>query len=105
MGRPEINLDGAEVSILKALGFGSSDVSGSDLADRVADLEEAELIDAVKGLITMGYIVTDRQSFYDKESMASASFHINSGYSRELKEAIDPRAGNEKPKSKRVRRE
>lgn len=105
MARSEIHLDGAEVSIIKALGFGSSDVNGEDLMSRASDLEEAELIDAIKGLITMGYIVADRNSFYDKEGLAGTQFHINSGYSRDLKDALDPRAGSDKPKSKRVRRE
>jgi hypothetical protein len=37
------------------------------------------------------------------EEMRKATFRVNSGYSKELREALDPRP--EKPKSKRVRRE
>ncbi len=104
MARNEINLDGAEISVIKALGLSGNDITGEDLAARVPDLLEAELIDTIKGLITMGYIVADSQAFYDLEGMAKTTFSINSGYARDLKDAMDPRS-TERPKSKRVRRE
>jgi hypothetical protein len=98
-----INLDGGEISILKAIGMSSGEVSGDQLAERVSDLVEAELLDAMKVLVMMGYVVTDTPSFSKVADFQRAKFHVNSGYSRDLKEAMDPTP--EKPKSRRVRRE
>lgn len=99
----EIQLDGAEISIIKALGFGSGEIDGQSLAERCADLEFAELLDTLKGLIAIGYVETDGHSLHSREEMEKAHFHVNSGYSKDLKDSLDPR--EEPKKSKRVRRE
>lgn len=100
----EINLDGGEISVLKAIGFGGTHLSGQQLSEKVPDLGEAELIDTLQGLMMMGYVVSDKQSFRTLEELEHANFHVNSGYSRELRDSLDP---NKKPeqKSRRVRRE
>ncbi len=98
-----INLDGGEISIIKALGMSGGEVSGEQLAERVPDMVGAELLDAMKGLVMIGYVVTDSPSFNKMADFEKAKFHVNSGYSRDLKEALDPTP--EKPKSRRVRRE
>ena len=104
MGSREIHLDGGEITILKALGVGSGEMVGEDLIARVGgDLEASELIDAIKGLMDMGYIDSDRAGFYSAEEAKSVHFRVNSGYSKDLREAIDPTP--QKPRSKRVRRE
>ena len=60
MGNREINLDGGEVSIIKALGSSSSEVLGADLIEKVAiDLAPAEIIDTIKGLMALGYVDAD----------------------------------------------
>jgi len=97
----DINLDGGEISIIKALGLGGSDVEGEILIERLPQLEPAELIDTLKGLLMMGYISAD-QSFSALEDMKKTNFHVNSGYSKDLKEALDPQP---QMKSKRIRRE
>jgi hypothetical protein len=99
----DIILDGAEISILKAIGIGGGEISGEQLVARVPHLDYAELVDTLKGMIAMGYVVSDKQSFRNSDELDMARLHVNSGYSRELKEAMDPRP--EKPKSRRVRRE
>jgi len=99
----EINLDGGEVSIIKALGLGGSSVNGEDLAERVVGLEEAELLDTLKGLIVMGYVDADKTSFHTLEDIKRVDFRVNSGYTKELKEALDPQPRQKK--SRRVRRE
>jgi hypothetical protein len=103
MAQSNIILDGGEVSILKAIGFGSGEVPGDQLLQRVQGMEFAEIVDALGGLIAMGYVIADRSSFQSEVELKSTNFHVNSGYSRDLKEAIDPQPG--KPKSRRVRRE
>jgi hypothetical protein len=103
MPRDNIPLDGAEVSILKGIGFGGGDTDGATLIDRCGDLEIAELMDSLKGLISMGYVECDSYTLQSQEDLEKAHFHVNSGYSKELKGSMDPK--EEPKKSKRVRRE
>jgi hypothetical protein len=103
MSSGDINLDGAEISVLKALGLGSGGITGEDLLKRVQDLEAAELIDTLKGLMAMGYVDADKDAFYKAEEMGPIHFMVNSGYSKDLKDALDPKP--QAPKSRRVRRE
>jgi hypothetical protein len=102
MGR-EIQLDGAEVSVIKALGISSSEIDGASLLARCQDLELAEIIDTLHGLISQGYVESDISSFYGKEEMEKANFRVNSGYAKDIKDALDPKP--EPKKSKRVRRD
>jgi len=100
----EIHLDGGEVTVLKAMGLGGTSISGETLLERIHGLEEAEIMDTIRGLIMLGYVMSDKRSLHDLKDIEIANFHVNSGYSRELKDAINPRA--RKPqKSRRVRRE
>ncbi|MEO6787429.1 MAG: hypothetical protein ABI318_14960 [Chthoniobacteraceae bacterium] len=102
MGR-EIQLDGTEISVVKALGIGGGEIDGGTLIERCSDLEIAELIDTVRGLIMQGFVEADSNSFYNEEEMEDVNFRVNSGYAKDLKDAL-----NDKPqprKSKRVRRE
>jgi hypothetical protein len=103
MGRNELNLDGGEIAIIKAIGLGGSDIRGDDLIARVPDLDISELIDTLKGLMSVGYVNADKSSFYDEEDMKGVHFCVNSGYSKELHDAMDPRP--DRPRSRRVRRE
>ena len=100
----EIHLDGGEIQMIKAIGIGGSNISGETLVDRVNGMEESDFLDTLHGLITMGYIMADKQSMHNYDDVKRAEFHINSGYSKALKEAIDPRFRPQK-KSRRVRRE
>jgi hypothetical protein len=104
MSSRDINLDGGEISILKALGSSSSETLGRDLIEKVSiDLAAAEVIDTIKGLMAMGYVDADKSGFYSVEDLEPIYFRINSGYAKDLKDAMNPQV--EKPKSKRVRRE
>ena len=103
MAKNDIQLDGGEITIIKALGLTGGEISGEELMVRVPELMEAELIDSIKGLIMMGYVVADRQAFYNKEGLQQTKFYVNSGYSKDLKDAMDP--NSDRTKSKRVRRE
>lgn len=104
MSSRDINLDGGEISVLKALGSSSTETMGRDLLEKVAiDLAPAEVIDTIKGLMAMGYVDADKNGFYSVEDLEPIYFRINSGYAKDLKDAMNPQP--EKPKSKRVRRE
>jgi hypothetical protein len=103
MGRKELNLDGGEIAIIKAIGLSGSDMRGDDIMERVPDSGVSELIDTLKGLISVGFIEADKSNFYDEEDMKNVYFHVNSGYAKELKDAMDPNP--DRPKSRRMRRE
>jgi hypothetical protein len=49
-------------------------------------------------------VVSDRDGFKTAAEFERTLFRINSGYSRELKSALDP-TQRDQPKSRRVRRE
>lgn len=99
----DINLDGSEISVIKAIGLHGAEVSGATLLERLPDYVVAELVDALHGLIGMGYVESDKHSYHRTEDFEKTLFRINSGYAHDLKEALDPRP--EPKKSKRVRRE
>ena len=58
----EINLDGGEISIIKAMGMHGTEVSGEELLGKLPGIVPAELIDTLKGLILVGYVEADRRS-------------------------------------------
>ena len=104
MSGREINLDGGEISVIKALGFGSTEVNGEDLMTKLSgDLVPAELMETLKGLIAMGYVESDKSSFYNTDEFKVVHFRVNSGYGKDLREALSPQPRQKK--SKRVRRE
>lgn len=103
MAHNEIQLDGSEISIIKAIGLSGGAVDGRTLLDKLPELVPAELCDTLQGLIAMGYVDCDRSSLHSKDELEKANLHVNSGYARDLKEAMDPRP--EPRKSRRVRRE
>ena len=99
----DIQLDGAEVSVLKCLGVGSGEMEGSIVLDRCADLDFAELADTLRSLMSVGYVEADSESFHDRDEFSKVHFRVNSGYAKELRDALDPRP--QAKESKRVRRE
>ena len=100
----DIQLDGGEIGVIKALGTGGAETSGEELMAKLQGMSAVELIDVLKGLIQMGYVDADKNSFHNDEELRAAHFHVNTGYARDLREALDPRE-DAKPKSRRVRRE
>ena len=104
MSGREINLDGGEISVIKALGVGSGEMNGEDLMTKLSgDIVPAELMDTLKGLMMMGYVEADKNSFYNTDEFKAVHFRVNSGYSKDLRAAISPQQTPKK--SKRVRRE
>ena len=99
----DIQLDGAEISVIKCLGVGSGEKEGSELAEACADLDISELMDTVKGLMSVGYVDADSDSFHNEIEFGKVHFRVNSGYTKDLRDALDQRP--EPKQSKRVRRE
>ena len=98
----EINLNGGEVAILKALGLSSAATFGQQLLERVGEIEPEELIDDLHGLVMLGYVLADRASIRTVEEIERAMFHVNANYLRDLKEALNP--GRREPERRRRRR-
>jgi hypothetical protein len=84
-----INLDGGEVSIIRALGFSGAQMLGRDLKGKVGRMTDDDLAESLKMMIALGYISAtpelDRPEELDK-----TAFAVNSGYAKLLREAIDP---------------
>jgi len=95
-----INLDGGERSVIRTLGFGGAQMTGKELKSRLGGIDDASLLDILKTLIVLGYISANRE-LRREEEVAGASFFVNPGYARDLKEAMEPKA----PPSRRVRRQ
>jgi hypothetical protein len=103
----DINLDGGEKDILKAVGTSGAPLAGKSLLERATGMEEAEFVSTLRGLLNMGYLLADKQSFHNFEDVEHAEFRINTGYARDLKEALDPRLKRERKeqRGRRVRRQ
>jgi hypothetical protein len=97
----EINLDGAEITIIKALSGG--EISGEALLAKISNQTSTDLASILKDLIMVGYVDSDKTSFYNDEEFKKTNFHISPGYAKDLRDALEP--DDPKPKSKRVRRE
>lgn len=102
MGR-EINLDGHEITIIKTLGVGGAEVSGEQLIEKIPSMDINDIGSILRDLISLGYVSADRNSFYNTDEFQKTHFQVNPGYSKDLKNALEP--DEPKPKSRRVRRE
>jgi hypothetical protein len=103
----DINLDGGEKEIIKAIGIGGAPIGGKQLLAQVTGMEEAEFLSTLRGLLDFGYVLADKQAFHDFNDVEHAEFRINAGYARDIKEALDPRLKRARmeQKKRRVRRE
>lgn len=84
-----IHLDGGEISIIRALGFSGAPMPGRDLKSRVDRMSDNDLAECLKTLMSLGY-VTAVPDLDRAEDLDKIIFAVNSGYSKDLKEAIDP---------------
>src|SRR5580698_3047747 len=101
MGR-EINLSGGEITLLKTLGLSGSPIAGRLLLQRMGEMEPAEFLDELDGLISLGYVLADKVNVRTMEDVERAIFRVNASYARELRDAIQP--GRRRDKEQRRRR-
>ena len=95
-----INLDGGEVSIIRALGFSGTQMTGYELKARIERMSDGDLAEALRILVALGY-VTSTPEMDGSEEIDKVLFAVNSGYAKALQEAIEP---TQEP-TKRVRRQ
>jgi hypothetical protein len=98
----EIKLDGGEITILKALGLSGSPVKGKILMQRSGGMMTAELLDTLSGLMSLGYVMSDKVNVQYIEDVERATFRVNPSYSRDLRDALRP-GGRKEERSRRRR--
>jgi len=96
----KINLDGGEVGIIRALGFSGTQMMGRDLKGRVGRMSDEDLTECLKTMISLGY-VSSAPDLDGPEDLDEAAFSVNSGYAKDLREALEPT----KEPAKRMRRQ
>ena len=99
----EIHLSGGEITLLKTLGLSGAPTYGKLLMEKIGEMEEAEFIDELDGLISQGYILADKVNVRTMEDVERAVFRVNASYARELKDALHPGRRRE-PERRRRRR-
>lgn len=97
----EINLSGGEITLLKSLGLSGAPTYGKILVEKI-EMDQAEFLDDLSGLIALGYVLADKVNVRTMEDVERAVFRVNASYARDLKEAIHP--GRHEPERRRRRR-
>ncbi len=100
----EIKLDGGEITILKTIGFSGSPIPGRILHERSAEMETAEFLDTLQGLIALDYIRSNKVNVRSLEDVETAYFRINAAYLRDLRDATVPGGRKREPERPRRRR-
>ncbi len=98
----EINLSGGEITLLKALGLSGTPTYGKLLVERIGEMEQAELLDDLMGLISQGYILVDKVNVRTMEDVERSIFRVNASYARDLKDALN--SGRRRDREPRRRR-
>jgi len=101
--RREINLSGGEITLLKTMGLSGGRVYGKLLLERVSEMEEAEFLEEVNGLIQLGYLLCDKVNVRTMEDVERAVFRVNASYARDLRDAIQPGRRREREGRRRRR--
>ncbi len=86
----DISLNGGEISILKTLGLSGGMMAGAQLADRADEMDSAEFLDTLSGLISQDYVVSNKVNVRTMDDVKSASFRVNPAVARDLKDAVYP---------------
>ena len=86
----EISLNGGEISILKTLGLSGASMGGEQLAERMDDMETAEFLDTLEGLMSLDYVTSNKVNIRTMDDVQKASFRVNPAQARDLKDAVYP---------------
>jgi hypothetical protein len=100
----EIKLDGGEITLLKKIGVSGTPVLGKQLIERMEEMETGEFLDTLTGLISQGYVVSNKVNIRTMEDVERAFFRIDPGQAKELRDAVTPGRRRERERPRRVRR-
>jgi hypothetical protein len=101
--RREINLSGGEITLLKTMGLSGAPTYGKVLIERIGEMETAEFLDELNGLISLGYVLSDKVNLRSMEDVERSVFRVNASYARDLKDAIQPGRRREQKQRRRRR--
>ena len=99
----EINLSGSEITLLKTLGLSGTPTYGKLLVEKIGDMEQAEFLDDLSGLISQGYVLSDKVNIRTMEDVERGVFRVNASYARDLKDALHPGRRREREPRRRRR--
>jgi hypothetical protein len=99
----EINLSGGEITLLKSLGLSGTPTYGKLLVEKIGEMEQAEFVDELNGLISQGYVLSDKVNVRTMEDVERAVFRVNASYARDLKDALHPGRRREREPRRRRR--
>ena len=102
--RREINLSGGEITLLKTLGLSGTPMPGKQLLEHIGEMETAEFLDELNGLIMQGYVLSSKVNISSKEDVERGFFRVNASYARDLRDAISPGRKRDEDRSRRRRR-
>ena len=103
MGR-EINLSGTEITLLKTIGLGGTQIYGALLFDKVSDMGEVEMLETLKDMIEMDYVLSSKVNVRTLEDAKTSFFRVSPTNARDLRYAINPSRDREKSRERRQRR-
>ena len=101
--RREIKLSGGEITLLKTLGLSGTPIYGKLLVERIGEMEQAEFLDELNGLVSQGYVLCDKVNVRTMEDVERAVFHVNASYARDLRDALNPSRRREREGRRRRR--
>jgi hypothetical protein len=99
----EIKLSGGEITMIKTLGLSGGAMSGKMLIDRSNSMEDAEFLDTLNGLMSIGYVLTNKVNVQKMEDVERAAFRVNPSYSRDLKDSMRPTSRKDDDRRRRRR--
>ena len=100
--RREINLSGGEITLLKTMGLSGAPTFGKVLIQRIGEMETAKFLDELNGLISLGYVLSEKMKVHSVEDVERSVFRVNASYARDLRDAIQP--GRRREQTRRRRR-
>ena len=99
----EINLSGGEITLLKTMGLSGTPVYGKLIVERIGEMEQAEFLDDLTGLVSLGYVLADKVNVRTIEDVERAVFRVNASYARDLRDALNPSRRKEREQRRRRR--
>lgn len=100
----EIRLDGGEISLLKSIGLGGTQIYGKLLLERINDMVPAEFLETLDGLLSLGYVLSNKVNVRTIEDVERSFFRVNPTYQRDLRAAVNPSLSREKGRAVRRQR-
>lgn len=97
-------MSGGEITLLKTMGLSGTSTPGKQIVKSIGEMETAEFLDALNGLISVGYVLSNKTSIRSMEDVERTFFRVNASYARDLRDAIRPSRRREQDRPRRRRR-